>query len=72
MESDSRVGAVGKATLEDLMRERIRAMIEAIVEEELAAALGASRSLTICWPVGSNRLRHSRGVKRCSRITSDV
>jgi len=32
----------GEGTLEDLMRERIRATIEAIIEEE--AALGASRS----------------------------
>jgi len=44
MESDSRVSGAGKATLEDLMRERIRATIESIVDEELAAALGAARS----------------------------
>ncbi|MDO8431933.1 MAG: hypothetical protein Q7S58_05920, partial [Candidatus Binatus sp.] len=44
MESDSRSGGEGKATLEALMRERIRATIETIVDEELGAALGAARS----------------------------
>ena len=44
MESDSRVLGERKAALEDLMRERIRATIEAIVDEELEAALGAARS----------------------------
>ena len=47
MESDSRVGRAEKATLEALMRERIRATIEAIVDEELVAALGASRSARV-------------------------
>ena len=37
-------GGKEKATLEELMRERIRATIEAIVEEELEAALGAAPS----------------------------
>ena len=42
METDSRSGWQGKGALENLMRERIRAMIEAIIEEELEAALGAA------------------------------
>ena len=67
MESDSRVGAVGKATLEDLMRERIRAMIEAIVEEELAAALGASRSAR----VGAIRTGYRHG-KRARTLTTSL
>jgi len=44
MESDSRSSVGGEGTLEELMRERIRATIEAIVEEELKGALGAARS----------------------------
>ena len=43
MEMDSRSGGAGKGSLEELMRERIRATIEAIVDEELEAALGAGR-----------------------------
>ena len=37
MESDSRSLVRGEGTLEELMRERIRATIEAIVDEELGA-----------------------------------
>ena len=37
-------GGKEKAPLEELMRERIRAAIETIVEEELEEALGAARS----------------------------
>ncbi len=44
MESDSSLGWQGKGALEELMRERIRTIIESIVEEELEAALGAARS----------------------------
>jgi putative transposase len=44
MESDSSGGWQGKGALEDLLRERIRTTIESIVEEELEAALGATRS----------------------------
>jgi transposase-like protein len=43
MEMDSRSEWQGKGALEDLLRARIRATIEAIVEEELEAALGAER-----------------------------
>jgi len=39
MESASRVLGAGKATLEDLMRERLRATIQTIVDEELKVAL---------------------------------
>ena len=52
MESDSRSGGPGKGTLEELMRERIRATIESIVDEELEAALGAAR-ITACRPGSS-------------------
>ena len=38
MEMDSRSEGAGKGCLEELMRERIRATIEAIVDEELEAA----------------------------------
>jgi transposase-like protein len=41
MESNSGSREQGEGTLEDLMRERIRATIETIVDEELEAALGA-------------------------------
>jgi hypothetical protein len=43
MESDDRVVREGKATLDDLMQEQIGATIEAIVNEELEAVLGAAR-----------------------------
>ena len=42
MERDSRSGWQGKGALEELMRERIRATIETIVDEELEAGLGAA------------------------------
>ena len=44
VERDSRSRWVGQGALEELMRERIRGTIEAIVEEELEEALGAARS----------------------------
>jgi hypothetical protein len=44
MESDNRSGGQGEGALEELMRERIRATIETIVDEELEAALGAAPS----------------------------
>src|SRR6202166_1089805 len=44
MESDSRSGGPGKGALEEVMRERIRATIESIIDEELEGALGAARS----------------------------
>jgi hypothetical protein len=59
MESDSKVDGAGKATLEDLMREWIRATIEAIVDEELEAALGAARSQR----VGSARAGYRHGTR---------
>jgi len=43
-EMGSRSGWQGKGTLEELMRERIRATIESIIDEELEGALGAARS----------------------------
>lgn len=46
MTNDSRkaTAAEGVAALEDLIRQRVRATIEAVLEEELTAALGAGRS----------------------------
>ena len=67
MESDSRVGGAEKATLEALMRERIRATIEAIVDEELVSALGASRSAR----VGAMRTGYRHG-KRARTLTTSL
>jgi transposase-like protein len=44
MDGGRRSEEQGKGTLEELMRERIRATIETIVKEELKSALGATRS----------------------------
>jgi putative transposase len=66
MESDSRDGGAGKATLEGLMRERIRATIEAIVDEELEAALGAARSQR----VGAVRAGYRHGQRERTLSTS--
>src|SRR6202162_435567 len=66
MESDSRVGGAGKATLEGLMRERIRATIESLVDEELAAALGATRSQR----VGAVRAGYRHGKRERTLSTS--
>ena len=66
MESDSRVLGERKAALEDLMRERIRATIEAIVEEELEAALGAARSQR----VGAERAGYRHGRRERQLTTS--
>jgi putative transposase len=54
MEMDSRSGGAGKGSLEELMRERIRATIEAILDEELEAVLGAGRSARV--GSGSSRI----------------
>lgn len=67
MESDSRVGGEGKATHEDLMRERIGATIETIVDEELEAALGAARSQR----VGAVRAGYRHG-QRERRLTTSL
>ena len=66
MEMDSRSGGVGKGSLEELMRERIRATIEAIVDEELEAALGAGRSAR----VGSVRAGYRHGKRERTLSTS--
>jgi hypothetical protein len=62
MESDSSTGegrdrAFGADTIEAVIRERVHATIEAIVEEQPAAALGATRSVR----VGHGRLRELCG-----------
>lgn len=64
MERDSRSSWIGKGALEELLRERIRGTIEAIVEEELKDALGAARSQR----VGANRsgYRHGRRPRTLS------
>ncbi|MGB6091749.1 MAG: transposase, partial [Candidatus Binataceae bacterium] len=66
MESDRRDLGAGKAPLEDLMRERIRATIEAIDEEELEAALGAARSQR----VGAERAGYRHGKRERQLSTS--
>jgi putative transposase len=66
MEMDSRSGGTGKGSLEELMRERIRATIEAIVNEELEAALGAGRSAR----VGSVRAGYRHGKRERTLSTS--
>ena len=66
MEMDSRSGGGGKGSLEELMRERIRATIEAIVDEELEAALGAGRSAR----VGSVRAGYRHGKRERTLSTS--
>jgi putative transposase len=67
METDSRSGWQGKGALEDLLRERIRATIETIIEEELEAALGAAKSQR----VGSERAGYRHG-KRARRLTTSL
>jgi putative transposase len=66
MERDSRSGWQGKGALEELMRERIRGTIEAIVEEELEAALGAAPSQR----VGANRAGYRHGKRPRTLSTS--
>jgi putative transposase len=67
MESDSRSEQQGKGALEELMRERIRATIETIVEEELKGALGAARSQR----VGLIRAGYRHG-KRTRTLTTSL
>jgi transposase-like protein len=66
MESGSRSEEQGKGTLEELMRERIRATIETIVEEELKSALGATRSQR----VGPVRVGYRRSKRMRTLSTS--
>jgi transposase-like protein len=66
METDSRSGWQGKGALEDLLRERIRATIEAIIKEELEAALGAGRSER----VGAVRAGYRHGKRPRTLTTS--
>jgi transposase-like protein len=67
METDSRSGGSGKGALEDLLRERIRATIEVIIEEELEAALGAAASQR----VGPVRAGYRHG-KRARTLTTSL
>ena len=58
--------AFGPDTIEQVMRERVRATIEAIVEEELNVALGAAR-----WArVGEQRQGYRHGVRERTLTTS--
>jgi putative transposase len=72
MERDSRKAVEeegfvwGPDTIEAEIRERIRGMIEAIVEEELEAALGAGRSQR----VGATRTGYRHGVRERQLTTS--
>src|SRR5437879_965199 len=56
----------GLDTIEQGMRERVRATIEAIVEEELEAALGAGRGAR----VGETRRGYRHGVRARTLTTS--
>src|SRR5574341_207973 len=60
------VSAFGIDTIEQVMRERVRATIEAIVEEELAVALGASRGAR----VGEQRQGYRHGSRPRTLTTS--
>ena len=64
MESDSRSGWQGKGALEELMRERIRATIESIVEEELDGRAG-------CGTIAARRFGSSRLPARQARANAD-
>jgi transposase-like protein len=72
MQDDSRKGAVRQAevlgpdTIEARMRTRIRETIEAIVEEELKAALGAEKSAR----VGAARQGYRHGTRERTLTTS--
>src|ERR1022692_3118791 len=66
METDSGSGWQGKGSLEELMRERIRATIETIVDEELEGALGAARSRR----VGLVRVGYRHGKRERTLTTS--
>jgi transposase-like protein len=66
MQSDSRSLGRGEGTLEELLRERIRATIETIVDEELEAALGAARSQR----VGAVRAGDRHGQRTRTLTTS--
>jgi putative transposase len=66
MQSDSRSLGRGEGTLEELLRERIRATIETIVDEELEAALGAARSQR----VGAVRAGYRHGQRTRTLTTS--
>jgi putative transposase len=66
VERDSRSKWIGKGALEELMRERIRGTIEAIVEEELDETLGAARSQR----VGANRTGYRHGKRPRTLSTS--
>lgn len=72
MGSDSRVGVSGEAiefgpdSIERAMRERIRETIEALIEEELDAALGAARSKR----VGEARSGYRHGSRPRQLTTS--
>jgi putative transposase len=66
MQSDSRSLGRGVGTLEELLRKRIRATIETIVDEELEAALGAARSQR----VGAVRAGDRHGQRTRTLTTS--
>ncbi len=72
MQRDSRKGvgeegfAWGPDTIEAEIRERVRGMIEAIVEEELESALGAGRSER----VGTTRNGYRHGARERQFTTS--
>jgi putative transposase len=63
---EEEVRELGVDTIEQVMRERVRATIAAIVEEELEAALGARRSAR----VGEQRQGYRHGSRERQLTTS--
>jgi hypothetical protein len=62
IEGDSKSLRQEEGTLEGLMRERIRSMIETLIDEKLEAALGAARSQR----VGSICAGFQHGKRECA------
>jgi putative transposase len=66
MERDSKSRVSGKGSLEELLRERVRGIIEIIVEQELEEALGAASSAR----VGTQRSGYRHGHRARTLSTS--
>src|SRR3989475_10020135 len=64
--SDEAVRADGATSLETIIRQRARGLIDAIVEEELEAALGAAESAR----VGAARQGYRHGTRERTLTTS--
>lgn len=66
MERDSKSRGQGKGSLEELMREQVRGIIEVIAEQELEATLGAASSAR----VGAQRTGYRHGHRARTLSTS--